>query len=450
MRFRRLIWMLAPALFAGALSCTAIAATAKQTPGAHTKAAAKTTALPIELVESVPVETNLGNPELRQARDVWPEMIRTAKHRIDFEQFYATSWPGEPLESVMAAIDSAAHRGVKIRFLCDHGMNATDPALIARLAALPGCEVRRIDMSRMAGGVQHAKFFIVDDVATFVGSQNFDWRSLSHIHELGVRVNDARLADIFGDVFRYDWQAADTTTWVERSVQFPNGRTETRRFPKPIAARTLDVPLRIVEAPGDTVRLWPGYSPKGWIPDSTRWDMADAVRLIERAQREVVVQLLTYAPAEFGQTDSTLDQAMRAAAARGVQVKLLISDWEQSSRGMAWLQRLARVPNIEARLSTVQAWSGGYIPYARVEHCKYAVSDRDAVWIGTSNWGAGYFYGTRGLALTLENARLASQARTIFEASWTAPGAVAVNPDTTYPQKIHGDKASEGMKLYGK
>ena len=60
-------------------------------------AGAASSASPIELVETRPVESTLGNPELRQAHDVWLEMIRGAKKSLDFEEFYCSTWPNEPL-----------------------------------------------------------------------------------------------------------------------------------------------------------------------------------------------------------------------------------------------------------------------------------------------------------------------------------------------------------------
>ncbi len=409
-------------------------------------------ALPVELVETVPVETAIGNPELRQARDVWVEMIRSARHTIDLEEFYVTTWPGEPLEPVLRALGDAVRRGVRVRMLVDLHMGATYPQPLDSLATVHGFEVRRLDMRRIAGGVQHSKYFLIDGEQVFMGSQNLDWRSLAHVHELGVRVRDARVASDFAEVFAWDWQAADTTTWTERPAPRPvRGQPLVRKLPAPPVQHALAVPLRIVQSAGDTVVVWPSYTPRGWIPDSTRFDLDVLTNLIDRARSEIVVQLLTYSLEEYGDVDSTLDLALRAAAARGVHVKLLISDWETDGKGITALQRLSQVPNIEARLSTLPPWSGGYIPFARVEHCKYLVADTARVWVGTANWSPGYFFGTRNLALTLENARLAAQARRVFEASWTAPSAAPVQAGIVYEPKVRGLKppADWHGKVYG-
>jgi phosphatidylserine/phosphatidylglycerophosphate/cardiolipin synthase-like enzyme len=309
------------------------------------------------------------------------------------------------------------------------------------LAKLAGFQVRAIDIRRITGGgVQHSKYFIVDGQDVFLGSQNFDWRALSHIHELGARIRDARVASSFGDVFEWDWAAADTTTWTE---------TAGRKAPAKMTPHVVTAPIAIARAAGDTARVWPSYSPRGFIPDSTRWDLPAVLALINGARNEVVVQLLTYAPEEYGERDTTIDAALRAAAARGVKVKLLIADWIQNNKkGLGYLQRLSTVPNVEIKLSTIPEWTRAYIPFARVEHCKYAVADGAKVWVGTANWGPGYFNQTRNIAVTIDHTGIAAQARRIFETSWTATSAAAIRAGD-YPEKVRGTTPPAGKTVYG-
>lgn len=385
-----------------------------------------------ELVESVPVESVLGNPDLRSAHDVWVEMIRGAKHSLDLEEFYLSTWPGEPLEDVLREIRAAAARGVRVRLLLDAGMHKTYPQPADSLGLLPGVSVRIIDMKPHGGGIQHAKYFLVDGRDVFLGSQNTDWRALKHIHELGVRVIDPRVAAVFAESFAMDWAAAGGEP-IPASAHAPG---------------TLPLPFVIVQAPGDTLRLWPSYNPRGFLPDSTLWDLDALVRMIDSARHELVAQTLTYGTGAHGRPDHTLDQALRRAAARGVKVSLIVSDWEKGSAEMASLQALDSIPGIEIKLSTVPEWSGGYIPFARVEHCKYAVADDERVWVGTSNWEPGYFFGSRNVALTLENPRLAAAAHAVFSRSWSSPTAEPLHPGV-YPAKIRGETPPPGARRYG-
>jgi phosphatidylserine/phosphatidylglycerophosphate/cardiolipin synthase-like enzyme len=409
---RKTIPFLLMALAAPACGATSTAAGAAHVP-------------PVQLVETRPIETTLGDPSLPSAHDVWLEMIRGARHSLDFEEFYLSNWPGEPLEDVLQAITDAARRGVRVRLILDSGMHRTYPMPADSLGKLPGIQVRILDMRPHGGGIQHAKYFLADDRVVFLGSQNTDWRALEHIHELGVRIEDPRVVAVFRPVFDLDWATAG-------------------HEPAPVAPPTLPLPIVIANAPGDTVRLWPGVTPRGFLPDSTLWDEPALARLLDSARSEIEAQVLTYAIADRSGRDSTIDQALRRAAARGVRVRLIVSDWEKGHDGVADLQRLAALPNVEVKFSTVPEWSGGYIPFARVEHLKYAVVDSSAAWVGTSNWERGYFHTTRNLAVTLANRTLALEARRIFAASWASPTTELVRPGVEYPAKIRGEDPPPG------
>jgi phosphatidylserine/phosphatidylglycerophosphate/cardiolipin synthase-like enzyme len=210
------------------------------------------------------------------------------------------------------------------------------------------------------------------------------------------------------------------------------------------------LPLRLLLSPGDTLRVWPSFSPKGHIPDPGLWDLDQLVRLIDSAKHEVVAQVLTYGNGRGAERDSTLDEALRRAAGRGVRVRLLVSDWEADNARIGDLQRLSAVPNVEARLSSIADWSGGYIPFARVEHCKYMVVDSLWTWVGTSNWEPDYFHSSRNAALSLENRPIAYQARGIFETGWRAAASRRVTADGKYTPRIHRETPPPGKKVYGK
>src|SRR5262245_4787171 len=88
-------------------------------------AAPTPSAPPIQLGESRPMETSLGDPSLPTAADTWVDMLKGAKQRVDLEHFYLSRKPGESLDPVLAEIGRAAARGVKIRLLLDAGMHRT-------------------------------------------------------------------------------------------------------------------------------------------------------------------------------------------------------------------------------------------------------------------------------------------------------------------------------------
>jgi len=385
----------------------------------------------VELGETRPIETSLGDPTLSAAVDTWIAMIQGARRTLDLEHFYLSRKPGEVLDPVLDEVGKAAARGVKVRLLLDAGMHRTYPQPADSLGTLANLSTRLIDYHRLAGGVQHAKFMIVDGREAWLGSQNMDWRSLSHIHELGARVRLQQVALAFEDVFETDWAAADTTV-----------------RPVPVDKHPAKWPLTFTQ---DGVRgdLWAAASPRRMTPASLPWDRDLLLARLNEARHEIVAQVLTYGTGGRGEADSTLQQALIDAAARGVQVKLIVSDWEIGGRGEADLRALASHPNVQVKISQVPDWSRGYIPFARVEHCKYMVADTTWLWLGTSNWEPSYFTATRNVGITVHHAPLAQRARGIFDASWNATSAVLLTPELKLPRRTHGEQAPPGAAVYG-
>jgi len=123
----------------------------------------------VEIVQSVPLETTLAAPGIRHAQDVWVEMIGAAKSTLDLEQFYVSDKKGEALEPVLRAVEDAARRGVRVRLLADTKFYKNYPESIDHIGKIRNCEARLVDGKVFGGGVQHAKFFIVDGMNSFVG-----------------------------------------------------------------------------------------------------------------------------------------------------------------------------------------------------------------------------------------------------------------------------------------
>jgi len=162
----------------------------------------------LQLVETFPIETPLDNADLPDAQGVWLEMIGAARTSLDFAEFYASNEPDTRLEAVVLAIEAAAVRGVRVRFLAEEKFYRTYPETLDRLGKQRGVDVRRLDLGKRTGGVLHAKYFVVDGAEAFIGSQNFDWRSLTHIQELGMRIRVPHVVRALLDVYESDWQRA--------------------------------------------------------------------------------------------------------------------------------------------------------------------------------------------------------------------------------------------------
>jgi phosphatidylserine/phosphatidylglycerophosphate/cardiolipin synthase-like enzyme len=366
------------------------------------------------LVESSPVETSLDHADIPDAWRVWPEMIGAATRTLEIEQFYVSNTPGGRLEPVIQAIEAAADRGVHVRLIAEEKFAKQYPETLARLAARRGIEVRRLNGEKSMGGVQHAKFFIVDGREAFLGSQNFDWRALEHIQELGLRVRMPEVAKALGAIFEYDWALAAGTPPATTSASGGLG---------PFPARFA----------GETVQVTPVFSPQGHLPDPATWDLPRLVGLIDGAKRSVRVQLLTHrAKSREGEEFRELEDAMQRASARGVKVELLVSDWSKRAGTIEGLQALHAPPGLTVKIATIPRWSGGFIPYARVVHAKYMVVDGQSSWLGTSNWERNYFTATRNVGLIIEGAAFAQELEQFFADTWTSPYTAEVDPRAAY------------------
>ncbi len=376
-----------------------------------------------ELVESIPEETSLDNNDIRNTSEVWIEMIDQARQSLDIEQFYISN--GEPLEPVIAAIERAADRGVSVRVIADARMYKTYPETVDRLGKRKNISKRIIDYGKLAGGIQHAKFFIVDNKQAFIGSQNFDWRALTHIHELGLRIEHPEAVAFYTAVFEADWNLAETN---DKSL-----------ISSVLKQRKIGAPFTTIHN-ADTTIFSPTASPAGILPDSTLWDEPHILNVIENAQHEVNLQFLGYGIKARDKTEyHKLDDALRAAAARGVTVRLMVSDWEKGSSGEKDLKALSTIENIRVKFVIIPEWSGAYIPFARVDHCKFIVADGRKFWLGTSNGEKSYFHNCRNLGIVIEDRKLASRLTSIFLKTWRSEYTERVHPDSTYAPRKHGE-----------
>jgi phosphatidylserine/phosphatidylglycerophosphate/cardiolipin synthase-like enzyme len=390
---------------------------------ASQEAAPRTPAL--ELVETAPVETVLDHLGIRNADQVWLEMIGGARKSLDFGQFYVSSQPTGRLEPVLAALESAGGRGVRIRFLLDKQFTATYPEDLARLKRVQGLELRVLDLSATTRGVLHAKYFVVDGEELYLGSQNFDWRSLEHIQELGVRVVAPEIARAVNDVFAFDWTLAAN----------PGGGLK----PGP-PARPYAFPASFGSGAA-LVRASLTVAPEPFLCDPATFELPKLVELIDSARKTLRVQVMTYKTLGRDKVYfDELDAALRRAAARGVKVELLCADWSKRKGTIEGLQSLEPLDNVEVRLTTLPQWSGGYIPFARVCHAKYLVVDGARGWIGTSNWERDYFLSSRNLGLVVEGAPIAAELEQFFASTWNSPYAAPVDPGAKYEAPKFGDK----------
>ncbi len=392
--------------------------------------------LAIQLVESVPIETRLGVAETGRTLPVWLDMIHHAHQSIEIGCFYLSNEKDEPLQQILTELATATQRGVKVRILTDLRMSGSYPQTLAELTQLRNLQVARTDYYNRRGGVMHAKYLLIDRKEVFLGSQNFDWRALKHIHETGLRIVNDRLAQMFGLIFDLDWQVASSGKTVDPKWlvgHLIDSLSILQSQPVINAQHLLQLPF----ANCDSVRLYPTFSPQESLLPGMAWDEEELVKLLDQAKKEIVIQLLSYATNEGKTFYPVLDNALRRAATRGVQVKIILADWSSSASRLPQIKSLAVIPNIEIKFSSIPPWSGGFVPYARVEHCKYLVVDHETGWLGTANWSWDYFYASRNVGIVFIGKGVSTLLRQVFYKSWDSDYVQPVDACKDYkPPKI--------------
>ncbi|CAI1846285.1 phospholipase D-like domain-containing protein [Serratia proteamaculans] len=377
-----------------------------------------------ELVYTAPVETALQADDLRNTAEVWQQMFDAAKTRIDLGQFYVANQQGSLLDGVLQHLKAAGERGVKIRFLMEEkGIRISTPETLEQLKAIPNLELRIIPYQRLSGGILHAKYLLVDGEQAFVGSQNFDWRALAHIHETGLRISDAGVVGQIQAIFEQDWQAQALLAADKPVPQLPyQPKAETPQGNYLVA------------------------SPRAYNPAGVIDSQVELPRLLATAKQRVRVQVMDYAPLSYGPEHSrpyyaVIDNALRSAAARGVKIELMVANWNTKKPDIAWLKSLAVVPNVQIKIVTVPPASSGFIPFARVIHSKMMTIDGETAWIGTSNWTGGYLDNSRNLELVLHSPAMSQRVDKLYSQLWDSVYAEPIKLDYDYPAPKPGGES---------
>jgi phosphatidylserine/phosphatidylglycerophosphate/cardiolipin synthase-like enzyme len=373
-----------------------------------------------ELVVTQPVETTLVNEDIRGPVEVWKEMIDGAQKQIDLEHMYASGKAGEPLDEVIERLEAAAYRGVKIRMLLEENMKrASVSETLDRLQKIKGLELRYIKFSEVSGdGIIHTKAMVIDGGRlAFVGSQNFDYRALKHIQETGIKISEKKIAAEVQSIFDQDWKAAGL--WTKKKKVPPVQK-------KPILSDGKSN-FYLVASPF-------AYNPKG-VKDSEQ----ELLRLIGEAKEEIRISLLDYYPLNRDKSFyAPIDNAIRAAQARKVKIRLLVSHWNTSKPGVDHLKSLSVLPGVEVKIATIPQAKEGFIPFARVNHSKYMTIDNKIAWVGTSNWTGGYLDKSRNIEIVMKNEEMAKRLSALHDQLWQSPYSAALELTKDYPKVNKG------------
>ncbi|XP_039992390.1 5'-3' exonuclease PLD4 [Xiphias gladius] len=405
------------------------------------------------LVESIPqhvkykANATFGIP----LGQVWKDLISMATDQVDVASFYWTltgedisvnSSSDIPGKDILRELEELPSRNVSVRVVTSVPTvrtNSTDLKILKQ----KGVQVRKVNFGRLTKGVLHSKFWIVDRKHVFIGSANMDWRALTQVKELGVVIyNCSSLAKDLYKIFQSYWVMGQSNSSLPQP--WPSKYdTDINKYQ----------PL-LVEADNVSSRIYLSGSPPSFCPLSRTQDLEAILSIISEAEHYVDVAVMEYFPTTRFEKPLRywpfIDDAIRMAAfERRVKIRMLISCGRDSDPAMLpFLQSLASLDrphqdiNIQVKLYIVPVGNQSHIPYSRVNHNKYMVTDKVA-YIGTSNWSGDYFLTTAGVGLVIsqhaphpvwKNKTLHSQLRAVFGRDWHSEFAVHLadlgrNPD---------------------
>ncbi|MWV64795.1 phospholipase [Halorubrum sp. JWXQ-INN 858] len=305
---------------------------------------------------------------------------------------------GYTLESarVVDALVAAADRGVTVRVLIEGtpvgGFSERGASVGDRLDSA-GVDVRVLDGNPDRFRFHHAKYAVADDRAVVLtenwkasgtgGRSNRGW---------GVVAADERVADDLAALFENDAAAGDTREWTafrRDAAVYPSGTandTYPARF-EPPPATAADVTL--LTAPGNA-----------------------ADRLVARID-EADDRALAIVP-RTGGPDERVVHALRRAADRGVDARLLLSGaWYDRDRNRELAASLADEP-IDVAVAEPRGRFGKV-------HAKGVVVD-DAVVVGSLNYNEVARTENREVLLAIESAAVADFYARAYAADWRGGG----------------------------
>ncbi|TRZ00530.1 hypothetical protein DNTS_013759 [Danionella cerebrum] len=295
-----------------------------------------------------------------------------------------------------------------------------------------GVEVRRVNFGHLTRGILHSKFWIIDDKHIYIGSANMDWRALTQVRELGAVIfNSSALASDLLKVFQSYW------------VMSKSGAAFPEPWPREFETNINEQQPLNIQLDGEQSQVYLTASPPVFCPASRTRDLDAILSAISGAQEFIHISVMEFYPAFkfFGLRGfwPELEDALKQSAFnRNVSVCLLVSCGRESDpsvwpflRSLDALHSPSNKLNIDLKLFIIPVGNQSHVPYTRVNHSKFMVTDKVA-YVGTSNWSADYFNTTAGVGLVVSHDALRPNSfhqwlRDVFLRDWDSKFAVSLS-----------------------
>ncbi|MFO7650668.1 MAG: phospholipase D-like domain-containing protein [bacterium] len=369
---------------------------------------------PVEVVETAPEGSGLGDAQVADAIDVLPRLFNSARSSIDLAQFYLLYYPphskGRDLCPLYDALIAAAQRGVRVRIIVDSVTLEQSPTetyhrMPRELGSVPGIEVRSVDLrphSDYAGCLMHAKYCLIDGAVALVGSHNWSFGAFRDNREISVVVRDSAYAAELGEVFDADWRSAGNPNDETRMTK-PGPRT------RPLVPR----PSPLVPGPRLVVT-----SPAG-LRDSGQLSTAAALATVcAAAESTLDVEVNSISDrVEFGKGKrfGLVESLLASTARRGVGVRLLVDKWALE-HDAALVRKLDSVPNLSVRV--IDITRAGPNPGAGTMHSKLVIADRRLAMVGSATLSQRQVLECRNVGAVIADSAAISTLARLFERDW--------------------------------
>ena len=190
---------------------------------------------------------------------------------------------------------------------------------------------------------------------------------------------------------------------------------------------------------GTLAEVYLSNSPIDVSGKNRSWHLDSILDLIVHAKKYVYLSVMDFIPRSIYnnknlQWNALSEALMSAYQTRGVEIKILVSEWAHTKKIMLpLLKNLYAQSQIcdqcrgsfEIRVINIPGWDRTLPPkpqypkFSRVNHPKFTLTDQ-GVDIGTSNYTWGYFYNTAGASIHIENSEVVDEIKEIFLRDWNS------------------------------
>ncbi|PAV70790.1 hypothetical protein WR25_05411 isoform D [Diploscapter pachys] len=362
----------------------------------------------IVICESIPAGLVFDSkyPIFNKTTDCWLRLLNEAQNEVTIASFYwsllvedtgdnyttdstNTSMDGKQIYDQILA---TANRGVNFRIAQTYNQGGYAETENLMQASNGRIQVRSLDFKNWyPGGILHTKSWSVDGKHIYIGSANFDWRSLTQVKELGIAAyNCPCLGQDLQNLLEIYWQMGAP------GAKFPDLWPENLSTPA-----THETPTFVPQKYGNQA-MYITASPPGFKACGREDDLQAMIKVLDSAQEYAYLAVMDYSPATLYMGDNNnkwlpeFDNAIRRAAfERQVTVRFMLSRWPHTyNEFYGYMHSLASISetlpyhwdnrkrtkkgSIDVKFIEVPTMQYGDIPFGRVYHNKYFVTESSA------------------------------------------------------------------------